>query len=121
MYPLKQRIGESIFMDLEECLKKTGGQEMYEKLEKLREELKRVKKKREEADRKVKLMESKLREAEHTQILNDVTALHLTPEQLAEFLKQITAGEVFPSFTKMEEENSNNEVEAERKETEDEV
>lgn len=60
---------------------------MYEKLDKLRAELDKARMKRAEADAKVKHLEQKLREAENSQILAEVGALKLTPEQLAEFLK----------------------------------
>ena len=76
---------------------------MYEKLDKLREELAKAKKKREEAERKVKLAEAKLREAENSQILMDVNALQLSPEQLAEFLHMIASGGVYPTKERLEE------------------
>lgn len=67
---------------------------MYEKLDKLRADLERAKQKRAEADARVKQMEQRLREAENTQILADVGALKLTPEQLAEFLKLAANGKL---------------------------
>ena len=63
---------------------------MYEKLDKLREELQRAIKRREAAEDKVRQLEEKLREAEGNQILADVAALKLTPEKLAELLKLAT-------------------------------
>lgn len=65
---------------------------MYEKLDKLRAEVERWKNRIEEDKGKLKLAEQKLQEAENTQILADVGALHLTPEQLAEFLKLAASG-----------------------------
>lgn len=67
---------------------------MYEKLDKLRADLERAKQKRAEADARVKQMEQRLREAENTQILAEVGALKLTPEQLAEFLKLAASGKL---------------------------
>ena len=67
---------------------------MYEKLDKIRADLERAKKKRAEADAKVKQLEQKLKEAENTQILAEVGALKLTPEQLAQFLKLAANGQL---------------------------
>ena len=67
---------------------------MYEKLDKLRAELDRAKQRRAEADAKVKQLEQKLREAENSQILADVGALKLTPEQLAQFLQLAASGQL---------------------------
>ena len=67
---------------------------MYEKLDKLRAELGRAKQRRAEADAKVKQLEQKLKEAENTQILADVGALKLTPEQLAQFLQMAAGGQL---------------------------
>lgn len=71
---------------------------MYEKLDKIRADLDRAKRRRAEADVRVKQLELKLKEAENSQILADVGALKLTPEQLAQFLQMVsgtqqTAGE----------------------------
>ena len=67
---------------------------MYEKLDKLRAELDRAKQRRADADAKVKQLEQKLREAENSQILADVGALKLTPEQLAQFLQMAANGQL---------------------------
>ncbi len=67
---------------------------MYEKLDKLRTELDRAKQRRADADAKVKQLEQKLREAENSQILADVGALKLTPEQLAQFLQMAASGQL---------------------------
>ena len=66
---------------------------MYERLDKLREEVKRRKKMIEVAKTRLKEAEEKLREAENSQILSNVAALNLTPEQLSELLKRVTEGE----------------------------
>lgn len=71
-----------------------GEKSMYEKLDKLRAELDRAKQRRAEADAKVKQLEQKLREAENSQILADVGALKLTPEQLAQFLQLAASGQL---------------------------
>lgn len=71
-----------------------GEKRMYEKLDKLRAELDRAKQRRADADAKVKQLEQKLREAENTQILADVGALKLTPEQLAQFLQMAASGQL---------------------------
>lgn len=71
-----------------------GEKRMYEKLDKLRAELERAKQRRADADAKVKQLEQKLKEAENTQILADVGALKLTPEQLAQFLQLAASGQL---------------------------
>ena len=67
---------------------------MFERLEKLREELERAKRRRADADAKVKALEEKLKEAENTQVLADVNALKLTPEQVAQFLQLVASGQL---------------------------
>ncbi len=65
---------------------------MDENLDKLRAEVKRIKKKIEDDKGRLRLAEEKLARAEHSQIIADVKAVNFTPEQLAEFLKLVTAG-----------------------------
>lgn len=67
---------------------------MYEKLDKLRAEVKRWEQKIEDDKAKLRQAQDKLKEAEHSQILSDVGALNLSPEQLAEFLKLATGGKL---------------------------
>ncbi len=67
---------------------------MYEKLDKLRADVKRWEDRIEDDKAKLKQAQNKLQEAENTQILADVGALNLSPEQLAEFLKLATAGKL---------------------------
>jgi putative periplasmic protein cpxP len=67
---------------------------MYERLDKLREELKRAQKRKLSADKKLKLAEERLREAENSQILSDVGALNLTPEQVSQFLRLAATGQL---------------------------
>lgn len=67
---------------------------MYEKLDKLRAEVTRWEQKIEDDKAKLRQAQDKLKEAEHSQILSDVGALNLSPEQLAEFLKLATSGKL---------------------------
>lgn len=67
---------------------------MYEKLDKLRADLKRVKEKKAEIEAKIKSLEMRLKEAEESQILADVKQMNLTPEQLAKFLQLATSGQL---------------------------
>jgi hypothetical protein len=60
---------------------------MYERIERLREDLERARKRRAEAEQRVKTCEAKLREAENNQILAEVGALKLKPEEVAKLLK----------------------------------
>lgn len=64
---------------------------MYEKLDKLRAELEKARQRRAEADAKVKQLEQRLKDAENTQILAEVGALKLSPEQLKMFLDMATS------------------------------
>ena len=66
---------------------------MYEKLDKMRAELERAKQRRADADAKVKTLEEKLKEAENNQIIADVSAMKLSPEQVAQFLKLVASGQ----------------------------
>ena len=67
---------------------------MYEKLDKLRADLKRAKQKKMEMEAKIRSLEQKLQEAEDAQILADVKQMNLTPEQLAQFLQLAAAGKL---------------------------
>ena len=95
---------------------------MYEKLDKLRADLRRARQKKKELEAKIKNLEQRLEEAECAQILSDVKALNLTPEQLAEFLQLAAKGQLPIPPKKMGDENDeayqNNE---EFKEQEDEA
>jgi hypothetical protein len=66
---------------------------MYEKLDKLREEVGRCERRFADAQNKLKAAQEKLREAETSQILSDVGALKLTPEQLAQVLSLVKSGQ----------------------------
>ena len=67
---------------------------MYERIDRLREELGRARQRRLEAERRVKQCEQRLKEAENNQILAEVGALKLTPEQVSEFLKLAASGQI---------------------------
>ena len=67
---------------------------MYEKLDKLRTDLKRAREKKAEIEAKIKNLEQRLKEAEESQILTDGKQLNLTPEQLAKFLQLATSGQL---------------------------
>lgn len=67
---------------------------MFERLDKMRAELERAKQRRADADAKVKTLEAKLKEAENNQIIADVNAMKLSPEQVAQFLKLVASGQL---------------------------
>ncbi len=67
---------------------------VYERLEKIRGDLQRAKEAREKADQRVKQLEQRLKEAENSQILADVGALKLSPEQLAQVLSMLKSGQL---------------------------
>ena len=65
---------------------------MYERLDKLRAEVERRKKKIEDDKLKLKQAEENLEKAENEQILSDVGALNLSPEKLGELLRLLATG-----------------------------
>ena len=67
---------------------------MYERLDKLRAEVDRIKTRLEDDKVKLKAAEDKLKAAENAQIIADVGALNLTPEQLAQFLSMMQEGQL---------------------------
>ena len=67
---------------------------MFERLDKMRAELEKAKQRRADADAKVKLLEAKLKEAENNQIITDISAMKLSPEQVAQFLKLVASGQL---------------------------
>ena len=69
---------------------------MYENLDKLRAEVKRLEKRIEYDRGRLKAAEMKLLRAEHSCIVANVKAFNLSPEQLAQVLKQITGGQTGP-------------------------
>ena len=93
---------------------------MYEKLDKLRAELEKARQRRAEADAKVKQLEQRLKDAENTQILAEVGALKLSPEQLKMFLEMATSGQlgttepaVMKGSTEVKEDIENDDMESE--------
>ena len=79
---------------------------MYEKLVKLRNIVKRSEKRLADAERRLKEDRDKLKEEEATQILSDVEALNLTPEQLASVLALVKSGQLEPIPMGITDENS---------------
>ncbi len=67
---------------------------MYEKLNKMRVEFERAKQRRADADAKVKTLEAKLKEAKNNQIIAGVSAMKLSPEQVAQFFKLVASGQL---------------------------
>ena len=69
------------------------------RLNRLRDELKKARKRRDEWDVKVKDLERRYKEAENTCIHDMVHAANLTQEQLAELIRAASAGQpyVFPA------------------------
>ena len=93
---------------------------MYEKLDKLRAELEKARQRRAEADAKVKQLEQRLKDAENSQILAEVGALKLSPEQLKMFLEMATSGQlgttepaVMKGSTEVKEDIVNDDMESE--------
>ena len=64
----------------------------HEKLDRIREDIKRDKAKVAKLQEQIKVKEAKLKEAEASQIVADVGAMNMTPEQLGEFLALIQSG-----------------------------
>ena len=62
------------------------------RLNRLREELMKARKRRDEWEQKVKDLERRYKEAENTCIHDMVHAANLTPEQLAELIRAAAAG-----------------------------
>lgn len=62
------------------------------RLNRLREELEAVYKKRDSLDAKIKDLERRFKEAENTYIHDIVHAANLTPEQLAELIRKAATG-----------------------------
>ncbi len=91
---------------------------MYENLDKLRAEVKRCKKKIEDDKARLRIAEDKLQRAEHSQIIADVKAVNLTPEQLAEFLKLVSAGKG-SAVKPADEEDNTDDLYTDKEETED--
>ncbi len=67
---------------------------MYEKLDKLREEVRRCEKRAVDAQNRLKAAQEKLKESEASQILADVGAMKLSPEKLAQVLALVKSGQL---------------------------
>ena len=67
----------------------------YEKLDRIREDIKRDKAKVAKLQEQIKIKEAKLKEAEANQIVADVGAMNMSPEQLGEFLALIQSGGLY--------------------------
>ncbi|SCY11028.1 DUF4315 family protein [Butyrivibrio sp. INlla14] len=67
---------------------------MYERLDRLREEVSRLEKRRDDVEERLKAAKQKLKEAEASQILSEVGALKLTPEQVSQFLQMAASGQL---------------------------
>ncbi len=92
MQAMTLHIGEPIFIVTEEFIKEED-MRMYERLDRLRGEVERLKKKVEDDKNRLKAAEQRLKNAENAQIIADVGALNLSPEQLAQFLQMVQQGE----------------------------
>ena len=64
----------------------------YEKLDRIREDIKRDRARVAKLQEQIRTKEAKLKEAEANQIVADVGAMNMTPEQLGEFLALIQNG-----------------------------
>ena len=68
----------------------------YDKLDRMRADIKRDRDKVARLQEQIKSKEAKLKEAEASQIITDVGAINMSPEQLAEFLALIRSGQLNP-------------------------
>ena len=66
----------------------------YDKLDRMRADIKRDRDKVARLQEQIKSKEAKLKEAEASQIITDVGAINMSPEQLAEFLALIRSGQL---------------------------
>ena len=119
MQAMIHAIGERIITATAESDKRRESTIMYERLDKLRAEVERCKRKVEDDRQRLKAAEQKLQEAENTQILADVGALNLSPEQLADFLKLVANGQVGSAGTVSTVTAVNKETEVETKDDDD--
>ena len=75
---------------------------MYEKLDKLREEVARCEKRVRDAQNKLRIAQEKLKEGEASQILSDVGALKMSPEELAKVLALVKSGQMNQGLQRMQ-------------------
>lgn len=83
---------------------------MFEKLDKLREEVRRCEKRRDEANERLKAAQAKLKDAEASQILSDVGALKLSPEEVAKLLQLAASGQLSVPTAENKTENTTTET-----------
>ena len=83
---------------------------MFEKLDKLREEVRRCEKRRDEANERLKVAQAKLKDAEASQILSDVGALKLSPEEVAKLLQLAASGQLSVPIADNKTENTTTEA-----------
>ena len=83
---------------------------MFEKLDKLREEVRRCEKRRDEANERLKAAQAKLKDAEASQILSDVGALKLSPEEVAKLLQLVASGQLSVPTAENKTENTTTET-----------
>ena len=73
---------------------------MFERIDRLRDELERAKMRRAEAEARVKVCENKLKEAENNQIISEVAKRKLRPEELAKLLQIAADGRLEALLTR---------------------
>ena len=83
---------------------------MFEKLDKLREEVRRCEKRRDEANERLKAAQAKLKDAEASQILSDVGALKLSTEEVAKLLQLAASGQLSVPTAENKTENTTTEA-----------
>lgn len=66
----------------------------YDKLDRIRADIEKDRKKVLKLQEQIKLKEAKLKDAEASQIVADVTAMNMSPEQLGAFLELIESGKL---------------------------
>ena len=81
---------------------------MFERIDRLRDELERAKMRRAEAEARVKACENKLKEAENNQIISEVAKRKLRPEELAKLLQIAADGRLEALLTRNSVEGSSN-------------
>ena len=65
---------------------------MFERIDRLRDDLERAKMRRAEAEARVKACENKLKDAENSQIISEVAKRKLRPEEVARLLQMASDG-----------------------------
>lgn len=78
----------------------------YDKLERMRNDIQKDRNKVSKLQEQIKQKEAKLKEAEASQIVSDVDAMNMSPEQLGQFLALIQSGQL-SSFLNAQENTMN--------------